>query len=308
MAERAYQVDLLKGLAALAVLLLHALPVRWLMPSGSILHIGQSVPVFVLLQSYLFFSGSRTWSWRKVVRRMVVPFAAVQALLVLLLWRDPSWSVKAFVYAGGSGPGAYYLWIYLQSLGALSLLGWALHRWGEERRALVWITVGWVAATVALEALCFGLDVSATKYRLLAVRYLPLYLLGYWLTRPLDTRWVWACTAVGAAASLADVYAGVRIAALPYWAGFHALDFLYVFGLVRLLWAAVRRNRFLEWCGRRSWDIFLVQMAFYAVFPSSLSAAYGRAGEVLFCVGSIAAVVGLTWFLQYVKTKLPYVV
>lgn len=295
--ERNRSIDLLKGLATLGVLLLHALPVQWLMPSVSVLHIGQSVPLFIVLQSYLFFAGSRSWSWRKVARRMVWPFMVAQLFLLAGLWcQGASFSIKGILLSGGAGPGSYYLWIYLQSLFVLSFL-WLLLRWRDTAKSRVWVTIGWCVLAVALEVLCWSVDVSATKYRLLVVRYLPLYVLGYWLTRKVSPGWIWVWFFVGALASVVDVYTGVRWWVLPYWHGFHGFCFLYAFALVCWFGRVSWRNRFFEWCGRWSWQLFLVQMVFYGLWPCSLQE-WGVCGALLFCFGSIGVILGVVWVIS----------
>lgn len=120
--DRDYSIDFIKGVAALSVVLLHNMPNYHI---GSILWIGQAVPLFLMITAYLtstsFEKGKTLQSYYsknsilKMLNRVFKPFLIVlffQCLLFFFI--DPEFSIKGVIASGGIGPGSYYPWIYLQ--------------------------------------------------------------------------------------------------------------------------------------------------------------------------------------------------
>ena len=116
-------IDGAKGVAIVAVVLLHCLPC--LREMGWMWHIGQTVPVFLFITAYLismrFESLRMYFQWErfaKMLKKVFVPFVVVlliQLVCYALIGRLPS--LKTVVKCGGIGPGSYYIWLYLQVMG-----------------------------------------------------------------------------------------------------------------------------------------------------------------------------------------------
>lgn len=117
--------DFIKGVAAISVVLLHALPKEALLNSFAYVHIWQAVPLFVFVSFYLIFRKLDTGirlndyyskkSIGKVVKKVIVPFLIVQVIFVIINYLTSGLSgIKWMVLRGGDGRGSYYPYIYCQ--------------------------------------------------------------------------------------------------------------------------------------------------------------------------------------------------
>lgn len=115
--------DFIKGFAAISVVLLHALPKEALLGSFAYIHIWQAVPLFVFVSFYLFFRKLDTgielrdyYSSKnigKVVRKVIIPFLAVQLIFVVINYLTGR-GIKWMFFYGGDGRGSYYPYVYCQ--------------------------------------------------------------------------------------------------------------------------------------------------------------------------------------------------
>lgn len=119
--ERDYSIDFVKGVAILFVILLHNMPNESIY---SIAYIGQAVPLFLLVSSYLTYGGFQRKGFngyfsarnvKKMLDRVSLPFFLLifsQCAIFYLLKGGVDW--QRLYMQGGFGPGSYYPWIYLQ--------------------------------------------------------------------------------------------------------------------------------------------------------------------------------------------------
>ena len=119
--ERDYSIDFVKGVAILFVILLHNMPNESIY---SIAYIGQAVPLFLLVSSYLTYGGFQRKGFngyfsarnvKKMLDRVFLPFFLLifsQCAIFYLLKGGVDW--QRLYMQGGFGPGSYYPWIYLQ--------------------------------------------------------------------------------------------------------------------------------------------------------------------------------------------------
>jgi peptidoglycan/LPS O-acetylase OafA/YrhL len=97
MNKRLPEIDFVKGVAIVSVLLLHTLPEKILYLSFASLHIWQAVPLFIFVTFYLSFKSlvanserdilSNYFSSKRIIRvakEVALPFFAVVALQVFL--------------------------------------------------------------------------------------------------------------------------------------------------------------------------------------------------------------------------------
>lgn len=90
--ERDYSIDFVKGVAILFVILLHNMPNESIY---SIAYIGQAVPLFLLVSSYLTYGGFQRKGFngyfsarnvKKMLDRVSLPFRLAAALYARWLW------------------------------------------------------------------------------------------------------------------------------------------------------------------------------------------------------------------------------
>ena len=142
------QIDVAKGLAIISVILLHSLELRFRQSTYATFHIGQAVPVFMILMGLnqglvtlrrpLAFADlyTRLYFSRRV-DRLLVPLLLIYAASFLagLLWlwlTDQNKLDLNFYSLIGllpvSGPGNYFVTLVLQSILLLPLIGYCFQR------------------------------------------------------------------------------------------------------------------------------------------------------------------------------------
>ena len=171
-------IDFIKAYAIICVLIGHTLPVTYLMYG---LWAGMQVPLFILVQTFHFYKkeGARL-NIKKIFQRVVLPFVVVGLLELLFIYLvskehyDNPLIKKWLLKGGGYGPGSYYPIIYVQIALLLPCFSWVLNSLNRSRLILFFIVVAEV-----LEVTCSLIQPPEWLYRLLAIRYLFLILLGW---------------------------------------------------------------------------------------------------------------------------------
>ncbi len=140
-------IDFLKGLCIICVVITHNLPLSVMKASVFIAWRSMAVPLFLLLQSYHVFHAdkirqeqglsSRTYKYHynlsKLWKRIIQPFVittVITGCVLVILGHDPIQVIKSCVYAGGIGPGSYYIWIYIQFFILLPFCLTIVNKWG----------------------------------------------------------------------------------------------------------------------------------------------------------------------------------
>jgi len=284
------QIDLLKGLAIISVILLHTWPEKVLLITGAPLHIWQAVPVFILIAGFvgtLSYMRQDTTGFRHCYRfsslfrrfkRILAPFTLLFIVQIVLLCftgikEITLQNIVSSYITGGYGPGSYFIPIILQHILILPILYlWAM------RNPRYFLPTTFLISLV-LEYLMIIAFVPEWAYRLLYVRYLFAGALGVWLAvskQPIDKKLI-----IGALISLIYIFAvnylNVQFWFLyPAWGSQHAPSYFWplliiMVGLIYL--PSVSKNALstaLEKLGRASWHIFLVQMAFFWAFGGAV--------------------------------------
>lgn len=284
--KRDPNIDMVKGLAILSIVLKHSLDpdtARFL-PLG--LTVFRALPVFMVLVG---FNGARSymrrgWTrigqcydlrylWKKMIR-IIRPFLVVfifEAIFAtfIVTGRGETWGTvaKAFI-SGGWGPGSYFIPVVIQLLLLLPLVYLALER------NLAGGLLAFLAVDLSIEAILYLSHVDAAVYRLTSFRYFFAVSLGVFLAlRPAKN---WIFLAVGSLTgflymlALNTGHAGV-IAALG-WPTHKAPVYVYDLMVVSLLLSSLPRadmswlSRMFRYLGKASYHIFLVQMAYFFVF------------------------------------------
>lgn len=268
--------DFIKGFAILAVILLHCLPNEQV---GAIAHIGQAVPLFLLVTSVLSFHKLESTpmrdyygfpSLRKMFRRVFRPFL-LMTLLQILIYRVLKGEVDwhTLFTQGGYGPGSYYPWIYLQCWLVLPLIAIVVRRFSWK------ITLPAFVVACILSEIATSLFVeNSDAYRLSFYRYLFLLYLGCIATRYQLrlTPSVGILGLFGLGCCCADVYLPVSFAPFinDFWPGYHWPMYFYSLLFYFLLIKAYDFlrgkpfERLLSLFGHYSYEIFLAQMFVYS--------------------------------------------
>ena len=280
-------IDFLKGVSIVCVILNHCLPL-WLMDWSAFFFWGVSaVPVFILIQvfhAYKSGTGSCRWNVCRVWSRVLWPFLLCQLLIaLLLLLHDEAWRsrqgvlgvLSLLIRSGGIGPGAYYPWIYAEMALLLPLVA----PLAGCRRLQGWrLCLLFVIVSQAAETACAVFAMPQLAYRLLLVRYIFLIYLGYLLaTRGLVLDWrTLTAASISLAVSAYIVYGQPHLHPLLYtfvnpvchWFCYLYVAYLLLF-ILRGVYCRLPRGRLrgvLLWCGRYSYELFLLQMICFAAY------------------------------------------
>lgn len=310
---RLAQIDILKGLAILAVLGLHTVTSRQLRDWGGAFWLGQAVPVFVVLMG-LNATGSLLTRAREGLRgvytrgyllsrldRLYVPFLTVFLLSALIAAAQGSLTVRAIL--GGlvtgllpySGPGNYFITFAFEFALVFPALVVAFGR----RPA---------ATVVACFALALAGEVVVPHVTPIAqhpyvwdssfLRLLPWVAVGMLLARlmlhgkPLPGWWLLAAAAAGVYLLAVTVDGDVLRLSLGGWgslgqtslAAFYS-GFLVALGLRYLpVTSSGVVARGLSAVGRASYEIFLLQILWFSLVDATHLAMYPL--SVAACAGS----------------------
>jgi peptidoglycan/LPS O-acetylase OafA/YrhL len=286
---RLAQIDLLKGLAVLSVIALHGLTAPELHDAWAPFHIGQAVPVFLVvmgMNAARSFRDRREASLRELFSpayfagrfdRLVMPFAVVWLASLALGALRGGLHFGPLIAVGVtplSGPGNYFVTIAFEFVLVFPVLFWAF-----------------VRAPVATVAACFAVDAAFELaapslfdgaypfgYDAAILRYLGQIAIGLWIAEHPSpgaraNRWILWLAPVSLAYLVLqrfepdafgwlrhDFGATTNFIAAPYAGA------LVLAGL-RLLphRAAPAPVAVVAALGRASWHIFLVQMVWFAV-------------------------------------------
>jgi peptidoglycan/LPS O-acetylase OafA/YrhL len=288
---RLAQIDLLKGVAILAVLALHGLTSSELTDSWAVLHVGQAVPVFFVVMG-MNAAGSLarrgTASPRSLytrdylagrAERLLLPFAAVWLIALVAGAIDGGLHFGPLMLVGVlplAGPGNYFVTIAFEFAIVFPLLYVLFAR--APRAALVACFAAAAAFELVAPHVGFLKDSGSYAYDASIVRYAGQIALGVWIAlawrdRRRGTGWILLLAPVSVAylivlhespSTFDRLHPGFGIST-NFLAAFWAAA-LVLAGL-RLLPARVERapGVALAELGRASWHIFLVQIVWFVL-------------------------------------------
>ncbi|MBW2559313.1 MAG: acyltransferase [Deltaproteobacteria bacterium] len=299
MSRKLVQIDLVKSIAILAVIVMHLSQDEWLESVGYLFHLEQAVPVFVVvmgLTSGLSFSRCELFSLRDYFSRrfvrLVAPYvtltvvtAALQVLRSVLLGIHP-WKVDIGWYTlvgipPIEGPGTYFIGIAIQ-WSIIAPFVWLLYRRAPITTVVILNVIG--AAFMFAAPHVDALASSQYLYSANVIRYLGPIAIGLWLSDGWHLRqrrnW-WLVPAAGAALvyNIARTRSGANpiFPFLPSWEVHNFVSLLYAPMLVVLGMkfapsvATGHVVRALTVVGRASYHIFLVQMVYFGVHLQSIT-------------------------------------
>lgn len=267
---------------------------------------GVQVPLFIVVQTFHYYKkNTYTIPVRKTLARVVIPFLTMQAFIVLLLWVKNGFGglkdiLLYFITDGGYGQGDYYPVVYVQIAMLLPIFAVVNNKlWSKHKFILLF---GYIFLCEGMEILCSFTHIPDSIYRFLAVRYVFLLYFGYQWTKEGIILNKWNLIVCIASLFLIIYFAYFpSIDNEPYFFNtvwryhrwpcyFFTTQFLVwllyvIYGMVGNLWYITPIIRFLA---KFSYEIFLVQMVAYVMFPVSCFSQipYGGAGLVRFFVAT----------------------
>jgi len=204
--KRSVQIDLIKGLAIIAVVTQHTLRLDIQIAIGSNFHIYQAVPIFILLMglnSARSFKARGLTSLREMYsrgqllrryKRLLIPlFIAFNASLVLGIWMTMRYGPGQLYFGPFSllgnlptpGTGNYFIGLALQFVLVFPLLYW-LYR---KKPWLMLVSAFAIDAAFVLLASRSGIICAYPKlYAWNILRFLSIIALGIWLSDGMSLR------------------------------------------------------------------------------------------------------------------------
>lgn len=179
---RNLNIDFYKGLAAISVIILHALSTDTLLKLLAPLHIWQAVPVFMMItginvaESYKrkkIHSLNQLFTVSDLIRKfskILIPFLLVWCAQVIINGKMSFLDLVISFLTGGWGSGSYYIPLAIQAIIITPILYFFI-KIKSHKSLLVLLII-----SLLLESMVVIFDVSSELYRILIIRYFLLYL------------------------------------------------------------------------------------------------------------------------------------
>jgi peptidoglycan/LPS O-acetylase OafA/YrhL len=283
------QIDFLKALAIISVIIIHTFPLAALLVTGSPYYIWQAVPLFILIAG---FNGAYGYKKRKAISlkecydtktlfrrysRLLIPFIIYWILELILLSfinQVPYDALSLFInfISGGFGWGGYFIPVILQSVIIVPLLYFIAVR--NPNSMVVFALV-----LNIIFAVFVGLTGSLGLSEYIYLRYLFAGALGVWLVT--STKRPLAVIIIGGIVSFLFITLTSYSTLFPSNSIFYQYDGIlqfpsYVWTLIlamiglKYLPKSIksRFNQSLVEIGKASWHIFLVQIIYF-LYPAN---------------------------------------
>lgn len=307
-----------KGIAAVAVVLLHSLPNYYIF---SIYWLGQAVPIFIIISSILLSGKIRRLNYclrdyfsiknfRKVLRRIIIPFVVIELiLLILLVIKKGSWEAGIKNFGIGLGPGAYYPFIYIQIWFLIPFFVLLIDKYSK------WTTLfSGLLLCISMEVYFSYIEIQANFYSISVFRYLwIIFLCSAFNMEQLIKNKIFQCfVAIGAIFIYCEIYLKINFTPLfiNQWLGYHWITAgysIYFYFIVKIIWRIIESkkvSRCLISLGKYSYEIFLWQMFVYTIGRSNwylLSISNGLVSLVLYII--LTALISIFPFFIWIRLK-----
>jgi hypothetical protein len=284
-----YQLNFVKGVAILSVLLLHGgISIKYF----STYWIGQAVPLFIMVTCFLScLTLSRNCSIKnyfqkgkikKMLLRIFKPFISVQVIMIIIYSIENNFSIKEFMLSGGMGPGSYYPWIYLQLWMTIPFMFFLMKKNAIVGSILIiLISVGINVLFVVFSSVdLFQISFLSNKrqaltalYRLFAGRYLFMFSLVFlFVEQKIKYKFILFFSFIGAGFIFFIVYKNANMEPIFYKSGwdmyeipshfYSLLVFIFLYKIYDYVPNALRN--LIAKIGEHSWEIFNIQMIYFA--------------------------------------------
>lgn len=211
--------------------------------------------------------------WKRIYKSFLF-ITLFTGLVLVSIGNEPLQLIKDCLHNGGFGPGSYYVWIFLQFSFLLPLSLKFITKWSNYTVLL------FIIISQLLEWLCIIIDIPESIYRLLCFRYIFLIYMGY----------IWTFTKISQTLNVRQVFISIislSILLILYyssdplepwfrdsnWRICHWVSYFYA--ALLLPWILrkifnilpIKIRTYISIIGKSSYEIFLVQMLIFAVYP-----------------------------------------
>lgn len=281
--NRRINIDVLKGLGILSVILLHTYNGEFLLKVGAPFHIWQAVPVFIILQgfnqanSYLRrdFKQLEDFKDKKYMlrkfKRLIFPFLIFFIIQTAFLWFDtPDYFMEQNhlfrLLTGGRGPGSYFIPLTIQAQIILPVIYLAV------QKNVKGMLIGSGIVTTILEVMSAIFNINEDFYRILIIRFIFALALGvalaFWKNKKFRQPIIYFLFAISVIYIYGVMYFDWHFIMEHFWHSQHLPGFFYPLALIIiLLRIPMSENhlvlRLLSKMGRASYHIFFVQILYF---------------------------------------------
>ena len=277
-------IDFIKAYAIIMVVFTHCIPTSVYNYILGCLWIDVQVPLFLLIQVFHAYKNEKNpkINIKKMAKRIVLPFAIIQIVIFVilaLLSEDDVCKLLniSVLIRGGYGPGSYYFWVYIEFA---FLLRWAFPY--LERHNVKTLTIVFIIISMIIDIICSITNMPEQLYRLLALRYVFLILLGYlWVKQGIVlNKRTTALAVCSILATLFFSYTNFDLEPLFFTTGWKTHRWLCYYFIATLFVVLLKRiynnvskhkivDKIIREIGKCSYDIFLFQMAVFTLFTSN---------------------------------------
>ena len=281
--KRNERLDFMKGIAILFVILNHNIPLSILYSYKYFYHIGQAVPIFMMVSGYLVYAKYSSQDllenyhhFNKVFKRIMLPFAIVTMIQISIQIVLGIFNLKTLIVAGGIGPGSYYPWVFLQCTIFLPIIVFVINKFSKTYISALII----IGISIGLNILCSVLHLPEAIYRLLAIRYIfYLYLGCLWRKEGIRFNGKTVFLVILSVIFIElEKYKQVNFSPLFFnsWQGYNWLGAFYTLAVICFidkLYQFIKIDQiktFISRLGKSSYEIFLTQMFIFSFLSPNL--------------------------------------
>lgn len=281
--KRNHMIDILKGVCIIFIILDHytgwgeTMRLQLLFPYW----ITMAVPVLMILSGYVYslsYERHNILTLKDAYRpkfiiekfiRYTIPFLIAYLLEFAIsafdngIWVILSTWIKG-LFTGGWGPGSYYYPIMVQFIFVFPVIYFIIKKYDFAGLVLCGIL------NALYEWMQYVYELSYVTYRLLLLRYILLIAFGCYICigKTMPKKWLsWICTFVGTGFIWLYNYQGYEPTILIHWTETCFIAALFIMPLTKFLLTSKKMKHItckpLEFLGKASFNIFLVQMVYF---------------------------------------------
>lgn len=276
-------IDYLKGLCIIFVIINHCMPENIMEKTAFFFWGVSAVPIFLIIQVFHAYKKgfeNPKLNFKKVWRKIIWPFLLAELIiLIVYIIREHHFTLKdifndtySLFKSGGYGPGAYYPFIYLQFAIILPIIACFL------KSHKPYLCILFIIISQLSETACSYLHLPQLAYRLLFLRYIFIFYLGYLLAYKgfILNLYTFCISAICLAFSTYIVYSHQSCSPFLYdfvnpvchWFCYIYIAFILLFVLKQLFYR-FKANTFIRHyiikAGKYSYEIFLFQIVYFAI-------------------------------------------
>jgi len=276
-------IDYLKGICIIFVIINHCMPESVMADTGFFFWGVSAVPIFLIIQVFHAYKKgveNARLNYKRLWKRIVWPFFVAEFIIfVAFIIRDHHFKFNyiindalSLIKSGGYGPGAYYPFIYLQFAFILPLITWAFKS-HKSYLCIVFVIISQLSETA-----CSYFQMPQLAYRLLFIRYIFLFYLGFLLAYKgfILNLYTFCLAFICLVLSTYVVYSHQDFSPILYdfvnpachWFCYIFITFLLLFLLRKVYYlfdtVSILKIYVLK-AGKYSYEIFLFQIVYFAI-------------------------------------------